>query len=128
MSLTCNINNRMKLSFVFGLAVRIILHKKSKTKGTVMIGNLRGIFYLLILIALSRTALSHPASQATGQGASVAGTGAITGAVKLGDTPASGITMALLPDRTGRAAAQQPQQQPDITNRAVTDEKGLYRF
>src|SRR5262249_62230131 len=92
-----------------------------------MIGNLRGIVYLLILIALSRTALSQPASQATAQGASIAGTGSITGAVKLGDAPAAGITMALAPERMGRMAPQQ-QPQPEIANRAVTDEKGLYRF
>src|SRR5262249_10278727 len=129
MSLTCNINNRMKLSSVFGLAVRIIHLETSKVKGAVMIGTLRGIFYLLILIALSRTALSQPAPQATGQGASVAGTGVITGAVKLGDAPAPGITMALLPERMGRMAPQQSSQpNPEIANRAVTDEKGLYRF
>src|SRR5262245_9012323 len=92
-----------------------------------MIGNLRGIVYLLILIALSRTALSQPASQATAQGASIAGTGSITGAVKLGDAPAAGITMALAPERMVRMAPQQ-QPQPEIANRAVTDEKGLYRF
>src|SRR5262245_13483196 len=94
-----------------------------------MIGNLRGIVYLLILIALSRTALSQPASQATAQGASVAGTGSITGAVKLGDAPAAGITMALAPERMGRMAPQQSSQpNSEIANRAVTDEKGLYRF
>src|SRR5215470_14906342 len=129
MSLTGNINNRMQFSRVFGLAVHIIRHKRSKAKGAVMIGNLRGIVYLLILIALSRTALSQPASQATAQGASIAGTGSITGAVKLGDAPAAGITMALAPERMGRMAPPQSSQpNSEIANRAVTDEKGLYRF
>ena len=51
--------------------------------------------------------------------------GAIAGAVKLGDAPAAGITLALLPERMGRMA---PQPEPEIANRAVTDEKGQYRF
>jgi len=92
-----------------------------------MIGNLRGIFCLLILLAVSRAALSQGASPAAGQGASVPGAGAVTGAVKFGDAPASGITLALLPERMGRMTPQ-PQSQPEITNRAVTDEKGQYRF
>lgn len=87
--------------------------------------NLRGMFCLLVLLALSRAALSQPASPAAGQPASVAGTGAITGAVKLGDAPAARITLALAPDRMGRMA---PQPEPETTNRAVTDEKGQYRF
>ena len=90
-----------------------------------MIGNLRGIFCLLILLAVTHEALSQGASPAASQGAS--GAGAITGAVKLGDAPASGITITLLPERMGRMAPQ-PQSQPEIANRAITDEKGLYRF
>jgi len=86
---------------------------------------LRGIFCLLVLLAVSRSALSQSASPAAGQRASVAGAGAITGAVKLGDAPAARITLALLPDRMGRMA---PQPEPETTNRAVTDEKGQYRF
>jgi hypothetical protein len=77
--------------------------------------NLRGIFCLLILFAAGREALS--------QASNVTGSGAVTGVVKLGDAPAAGIMLALLPERMGPMA-----QQPDITNRAVTDEKGEYRF
>jgi hypothetical protein len=77
--------------------------------------NLRGIFCLLILFATGRVALS--------QASNVTGSGVVTGVVKLGDAPAAGITLALLPERMGPMA-----QQPDITNRAVTDEKGEYRF
>jgi len=102
-----------------------------------MIMNLRGIFCLLILLAISRATLSQGAypssnqggqsSQGSqglgGQGSNVAGAGVITGVVKLGDAPAAGITLALLPDRMGLVG-----QQLDISNRAVTDEKGEYRF
>ena len=89
-----------------------------------MNGNLRVIFCLIILLAGSGAALSQTTA-AAGQGGSVAGTGGIAGAVKLGDAPASGITLALLPERMGRMAQQS---EPEIANRAVTDEKGQYRF
>jgi hypothetical protein len=85
-----------------------------------MIVNLRGIFCLLILVFVSRAALSQGAYPSSAQGANVGGAG--VGAVKLGDAPAAGITLALLPDRMGPIA-----QQPDAI-RAVTDEKGEYRF
>src|SRR5215471_6897318 len=86
--------------------------------------NLRGIFCLLILSGLSGAALSQGAfSQSFAQASNVAGTGAVTGMVKIGDAPATGITLTLLPDRMGPMA-----QQPDGANRAVTDEKGGYRF
>src|SRR5215475_13764663 len=96
-----------------------------------MIMNLRRIFCLLILLAISRATLSQgtypPSNQGNqglgGQGSNVTGAGVITGVVKLGDAPAVGITLALLPDRMGLMA-----QQLDISNRAVTDEKGEYRF
>src|SRR5262245_48241127 len=84
-------------------------------RGAIMNVNLRGIFCLLILFATGRVALS--------QVSNVTGSGVVTGVVKLGDAPAAGITLALLPERMGPMA-----QQPDITNRAVTDEKGEYRF
>jgi protocatechuate 3,4-dioxygenase beta subunit len=90
-----------------------------------MVGNLRATFCLMILLAMSGAALSQTAGAPAGQGTSVAGTGAIAGAVKIGDAPAAGITLALLPERMGRMA---PQPEPEISNRAVTDEKGLYRF
>jgi hypothetical protein len=77
--------------------------------------NLRGIFCLLILLIVSRGALS--------QASNVAGSGVVSGVVKLGDAPAAGITLALLPEGMWPMG-----QQPDITNRAVTDEKGEYRF
>jgi protocatechuate 3,4-dioxygenase beta subunit len=77
--------------------------------------NLRGIFCLLILVIVSRGALS--------QASNVAGSGVVSGVVKLGDAPAAGITLALLPEGMWPMG-----QQPDITNRSVTDEKGEYRF
>jgi Carboxypeptidase regulatory-like domain len=88
-----------------------------------MIGNLRGIFYLLILLTASRAALSQGAYSSSGQRPNVTGAGAVTGVVKLGDAPAAGITLALLPEGIGRMARQ-----PEIANQAVTDEKGEYRF
>jgi hypothetical protein len=88
-----------------------------------MIGNLRRVFYVSLLLAASRTALSQGAYPLSGQGSNVAGSGVVTGVVKLGEVPASGITLALLPDRMGPMAQGQ-----DITNRAVTDDKGEYRF
>jgi hypothetical protein len=88
-----------------------------------MLTLLRSAFCLLLFVAVSRAAFSQSTSQASGQ---ATGTGAITGAVKLGDAPASGITLALLPER-GRMGPQ-PQPEMDIANQAVTDEKGQYRF
>jgi hypothetical protein len=87
-----------------------------------MLTLLRGAFCLLLFVAVSRAALS----QSTSQASTGAGAGAITGAVKLGEAPASGITLALLPER-GRMGPQ-PQPEMDIANRAVTDERGQYRF
>jgi hypothetical protein len=92
-----------------------------------MIGNLRATLCLLILLGVCRSALSQVTSAPAPQGSGAAGTGAVTGVVKLGDAPAPGITMALLPERMGRMGPQ-PQSQPDISNRAVTNEKGEYRF
>jgi protocatechuate 3,4-dioxygenase beta subunit len=88
-----------------------------------MIENLRGIFCLLILLIISRAAFSQGAYPSSGQASGLAGAGVVTGVVKLGDAPAAGITLALLPERMGQMA-----QQPGIMNRAVTDEKGEYRF
>lgn len=82
-----------------------------------MLKLLRGAFCLLLLVAVSRAAFSQSTPQAPG-------TATITGAVKIGDAPASGITLALLPER-GRMG---PQPQMEISNQAVTDEKGQYRF
>jgi protocatechuate 3,4-dioxygenase beta subunit len=92
-----------------------------------MLGHFRGTLCLLILAGLGRMALSQGVAQPAGQPAAIAGTGAITGTVKLGDAPAARITLALTPDRSGRMG---PPAQPDqgITNQAVTDEKGQYRF
>lgn len=85
--------------------------------------NLRGVFCFLFLLVVAHPALSQSPLQTSG-------TATITGAVKLGDAPASGITLALLPERMGRGARMAPQPQPEqeITTRAVTDEKGQYRF
>lgn len=85
-----------------------------------MIAHLRGAFCLLLLLVGARAASSQPAAQTSGAGT-------ITGVVKIGDAPASGITLALLPERMGRMP-QQPQPEQEITTRAVTDEKGQYRF
>ncbi|MGE0128654.1 MAG: carboxypeptidase regulatory-like domain-containing protein [Blastocatellales bacterium] len=89
-----------------------------------MLAHPRCIFCLLLLLAGAHAALSQSAPQASGR---ASGTAAITGVVKLGDAPASGITIALAPERMGRMA-QQPQPEQEITIRAVTDEKGQYRF
>jgi hypothetical protein len=88
-----------------------------------MIVNLRVIFCLSILLIVSRVALSQGTYPTSGQAPNPAGAGVVTGVVKLGDAPAAGITLTLLPERMGPMA-----QQPEITNRAVTDEKGEYRF
>lgn len=85
-----------------------------------MLAHLRGVLCLSLLIVGARAALSQPATQASGAGV-------ITGVVKIGDAPASGITLALLPERMGRTP-QQPQPEQEITTRAITDEKGQYRF
>ncbi|HEY7184167.1 MAG TPA: carboxypeptidase-like regulatory domain-containing protein [Blastocatellia bacterium] len=85
--------------------------------------NLRWIFCLLILSGLGGAALSQGAFSQSPAQSNVAGSGAVTGVVKIGDAPAIGITLTLLPDRMGPMA-----QQPDSANRAVTDEKGEYRF
>ncbi len=92
-----------------------------------MPAHLRKICCLLLLIIASRVASPQSASLASGQ---ARGTGAITGVVKLGDAPAPRITLTLLPDRMGQRGRVGPQAQPEpeITNRAVTDEKGQYRF
>src|SRR5262245_59098150 len=92
-----------------------------------MIGNLRATLCLLILLGVCRSALSQVTTAPAPQGSGVAGTGAVTGVVKFGDAPAPGITLALLPERMGRMGPQ-PQSQPDISNRVVTNEKGEYRF
>jgi hypothetical protein len=90
-----------------------------------MVINSRRSFCLLILLGLCGAAFSNGvfSSQPSGQGANVTGTGAVTGVVKLGDAPAVGISLTLLPDRMGPIG-----QQPDSANRVVTDEKGEYRF
>src|SRR5690242_10466778 len=90
-------------------------YKSYSLEIAIMNVNLRVIFCLLILLIVSRAALS--------QASNVAGSGAVSGVVKLGDAPAAGITLALLPEGMWPVG-----QQPDITNRAVTDEKGEYRF
>lgn len=79
---------------------------------------------LLLLLAMTAAAQT---SQQTG-------TATITGMVKLGEAPAAGIPMALIPNRInqanrpggGRQAQPQDQQQNSI--QTVTDENGLYRF
>lgn len=83
-------------------------------------------FCLLALLALSS---SRSAGQSLAQ-SNPTGTATITGLVKLGEAPASGITLALIPEQGGRPGPPQMrggQQQPKILQ-ATTDDKGQYQF
>lgn len=86
----------------------------------------RIVFCLLALLALTS---SRSAGQSVTQ-SNPTGTATITGLVKLGEAPASGITLALIPDQAGRPGLPQmrgEQQQQKILQ-ATTDEKGQYQF
>lgn len=85
----------------------------------------------ILMLALTGSAFSQTTNQP-----GKAGTGSVSGTVKLGDAPATGIPMALLPEQTGgrggRPAGRnaQPQQANPEEGiiRANTDENGQYRF
>lgn len=83
-------------------------------------------FSLLALLALI-------SSQSAGQSATQStptGTAAIAGIVKLGEAPAVGITLALIPDQGTSPGQPQRQggQQQQKTLQATTDDKGQYQF
>lgn len=75
------------------------------------------------LILLAAFWLSASA-QSIQQPARQSGTAAVSGVVKLGDAPAVGIPMALVPNQNAR----QPQNQQDNLLQATTDENGVYKF
>lgn len=75
------------------------------------------------LILLAAFWLSASA-QSIQQPARQSGTAAVSGVVKLGDAPAVGIPMALVPNQNAR----QPQNQQDNILQATTDENGVYKF
>ncbi|MEO6725592.1 MAG: hypothetical protein ABIU20_02145 [Blastocatellia bacterium] len=89
---------------------------------------------LLLLLTFCHATFSQTASQQTSQ---QAGTGTVSGAVKMGEAPAAGITLALMPDQGGRATGRGPGQPPAATPtdatqaktaQTTTDDKGLYTF
>lgn len=80
----------------------------------------RFVSCLILLLAISLPAVSQSVQQPTRQ----PGTATVSGTVKLGDAPAIGIPMALVPAQNGR----QPQGQQDTINQTATDETGQYRF
>lgn len=88
---------------------------------------------LFILLTFCQATFSQTASQPASQ---QTGTGTISGTVKMGEAPAAGITLALMPDQGGRAAGRGPGQQPAVapdntqtkTAQTTTDDKGFYTF
>jgi hypothetical protein len=81
-----------------------------------------GLLALLTLISSQITAQAVSQSNPTG-------TATITGLVKLGEAPATGITLALIPDQGARPGPQQRQGgQQQKTLQATTDDKGQYQF
>ncbi|MDQ3014170.1 MAG: hypothetical protein M3X11_26125, partial [Acidobacteriota bacterium] len=93
---------------------------------------------LLLLLTFCHATFSQTASQPTSQQTpQQAGTGTVSGVVKMGEAPAAGITLALTPDQGGRPNGRGPGQQPvasptDATQgksaQTTTDDKGLYTF
>ena len=63
-------------------------------------------------------------AQSVQQPARPSGTAAVSGIVKLGDAPAVGIPMALVPNQNAR----QPQNEQNNILQATTDENGVYKF
>lgn len=88
----------------------------------------RIVVCFFLLATLTCVALSQSSGQAQPQPNST-GTATISGTVKLGEAPAIGITLALMPDQGGRPGpAQAPGGQQQKMPQATTDEKGLYTF
>lgn len=85
----------------------------------------------ILLLALTGSALSQTTNQAA-----KAGTGSVSGTVKLGDAAAAGIPITMLPEQIGGRGGgpggrNAPQQQTDSETgsiRATTDENGQYLF
>lgn len=90
----------------------------------------------LISCALSSLALTVCVFAQANQALTKTGAGSVSGTVKLGDAPAAGIPMALLPEQTGGrggrpAGRNAPPQQANPEEgiiRANTDDNGQYRF
>ncbi len=83
----------------------------------------------LVLLAAVALTFSKAAAQSAAQ-STPTGTASIAGMVKLGEAPAAGITLALIPEqgaRPGGAAQRQNDPQPKILQ-ATTDDKGQYQF
>jgi len=92
-----------------------------------MVKHFRFTSCILMLFALAGAAASQSASQQSAK----SGTGVISGTVKLGDAPAKGISMTLIPEQAGGRGGRrdaQPGAAEETTPRASTDENGQYRF
>lgn len=83
----------------------------------------------LVLLAAVALTVSKTAAQSAAQSTST-GTASIAGIVKLGEAPAAGVMLALIPEqgaRPGGAPQRQNEPQPKIPQ-ATTDDKGQYQF
>jgi hypothetical protein len=116
--------NRPDSPCVIKLATKMFWFTESHRK-SVMGKSFRIVSGLLAFLTLI---FSQAASQTVSQ-QNPTGTATITGLVKLGDAPAQGITLALIPDQGGRPGPSQRQggQQQKILQ-ATTDDKGQYQF
>lgn len=98
-----------------------------------MLAPIRTAACLLLLLTFCYATFSQTASQPASQ---QTGTGTISGTVKMGEAPAAGITLALMPDQGGRQAGRGPQQPAAAatdttqakTAQTTTDDKGFYTF
>ncbi len=86
-----------------------------------MFFSLRFASCLILLLALSVPA----ASQSIQQSVRPTGTATVSGMVKLGEAPAVGIPMAMIPNQNMRQPQNQQQEQIPQT---ATDENGVYKF
>lgn len=83
---------------------------------------------VIVLLAVFALFSSNAAAQAAAQ-SNTTGTATITGIVKLGEAPAAGLTLALIPEQGARPGARQQQGAPQQkTLQATTDDKGQYLF
>jgi hypothetical protein len=98
-------------------------------KESVMFASIRIAACLFLLLAFCRAVSSQTASQSASQ---PSGTATISGTVKLGEAPGTGITLALTPDQGGRqagpGAARQAATLQAKPAQVTTDDKGLYTF
>ncbi|HMV84614.1 MAG TPA: carboxypeptidase-like regulatory domain-containing protein [Blastocatellia bacterium] len=83
----------------------------------------------LVLLAAVALIFSKAAAQSAAQ-STPTGTASIAGMVKLGEAPAAGITLALIPEQGARpGGAPQRQNDPQLKIlQATTDDKGQYQF